>query len=56
MENFLTKGTENFISQKTRGFFDRFSILMDFLQKDPLGWEDDNSFQIGLEIIKRLKL
>ena len=29
---------------------------MDFLQKDPLEWEDDNSFQIGLEIIKKLKV
>ena len=55
-ENFLTKGTENFISQKTRGFFDRFSIPMDFLQKDPLEWKDDNCFQIGLEIIKKLKV
>ena len=27
---------------------------MDFLQKDPLEWENDNSFQIGLEIIKKL--
>ena len=29
---------------------------MDFLQKDPLEWEDDNSFQIGLEIIKKFKV
>ena len=56
VENFLTKGIENFILQKTRGFFDRFSIPMDFLQKDPLEWGDDNSFQIGLEIIKKLKV
>ena len=56
VENFLTKGIENFILQKTRGFFDRFSIPMDFLQKDPIEWEDDNSFQIGLEIIKKLKV
>ena len=55
MENFLTKGIENFISQKTRGFFDGFSIPMDFLQKYPLEWEDGNSFQIGLEIIKKCK-
>ena len=56
-ENFLTKGIENFISQKRRGFFDRFFIPLDFLQKDPLEWEDDTSFQIGLEIIKKnLKL
>ena len=53
VENFLTKDIENFISQKTRGFFDRFSIPMDFSQKDPLEWEDDNSFQIELEIIKK---
>ena len=29
---------------------------MDFLQKDPLEWDDDNSFQTGLEIIKKLKV
>ena len=56
VEIFLTKGIENFISQKTRGFFDRFSIPMDFLQEDPLEWEDGNSFQIRLEIIKKLKV
>ena len=56
VENFLTRGIDNFISQKTRGFFDRFSIPMDFLQKDPIEWEDDNSFQIGPEIIKKLKV
>ena len=53
VENFLTKGIENFISQKRRRYFDKFSIPMDFLQKDRLEWEDDNSFQIGLEIIKK---
>ena len=53
VENFLTKRIENFISQKTRGFFDRFSIPMDFFQKDPREWEEDSSFQIGLEIIKK---
>ena len=56
VENFLTKGIENFISQKTRRFFDRFSVPMNFLQKDPPEWEDDNSFQIGLEMIKKLKV
>ena len=56
VENFLTTAIENFISQKTRGFFDRFSSPIDFLQKDPIEWEDDNSFQIGLEIIKKLKV
>ena len=55
VEKFLTKGIKNFISQKTRGFFDRFSIPMDFLPKDLLEWEDDNSFLTGLEIIKKLK-
>ena len=34
----------------------RFSIPMDFLQKDPLGWEDDSRFQIGLEIVKQLQV
>ena len=29
---------------------------MDILQKDPLEWEDDNSFQIGLEMIKKIKV
>ena len=29
---------------------------MDFLQKVPLEREDDNTFQIGLEIIKKKKL
>ena len=29
---------------------------MDYLQKDSLEWEDDYSFQIGLEIIKKLKV
>ena len=56
VEKILTKGIENFILQITRGFFDRFSIPMDFLQKDPLEWKDDNSFQIGLQIIKKLKV
>ena len=53
---FLTKGIENFISQNTRGYFVRFSIPMDFSQKDPLEWEDDSSFQIGLEIVKKLQV
>ena len=47
---------ENFISQNARGFFVRFSIPKDFLQKDPLEWEDDSSFQIGLEIVKKLQV
>ena len=55
VEDFLTKDIENFISQKTRGFLDRFFIPMDLLQNDPIEWEDGNSFQIGLEIIKKLK-
>ena len=43
LENCLTKGSiENFISPKNQE---------DFLQKDPLEWEDVNSFQIELEII-----
>ena len=29
---------------------------MDFLQKDPLEWEDDSSFQIGLEIVIKLQV
>ena len=29
---------------------------MDFLQNDLLEWEDDNSFQMGLEIIKQLQV
>ena len=29
---------------------------MDFLQKYSIEWEDDNSFQIGLEIVKKLKV
>ena len=53
VENFLTKGIENFISQNTRGFFVRFSIPTDFLQKDPLEWEDDSSYRIELEIVEK---
>ena len=56
VEIFLTKGIENFILQNTRGFFVRFSIPMDFLQKDPLEWEDDSSFQIEVEIVKQLQV
>ena len=56
VENCLTKGIKNFISQKTRGFFDRNPIPMDFLQKVPLEWEDGNSSQIGLEMIKKIKV
>ena len=32
------------------------SSLVDFLQNDPLEWEDDNRFQIELEIKKNLKV
>ena len=47
---FLTKGIENFISQKTRGFFDRFSIQMDFLQKDPIEWEMITVFKLDWKL------
>ena len=56
VEIFLTRGIENFISQNTGGFFERFSIPMDFLLKDPLECEDDSSFQIRLEIVEKLQV
>ena len=40
--------------KKQEDFLIDFPSQWIFLQKDPLEWENDNSFQIGLEIIKKL--
>ena len=50
------QGYREFNFTKNKRIFRQIFHPNGFLQKDPLEWEDDNSFQIGLEIIKKLKV
>jgi len=43
-----------FITPESKLFFSRFAINTDFLQKDPLTWQNDENFQRGLDILKRI--
>lgn len=43
-----------FITSESKLFFSRFSINTDFLKKNPLTWQDDEHFQRGLEILRRI--
>lgn len=54
--NYLNCGIEQFISQQSKHFFERFSIPMDFIEKDSTTWANEDSFKIGMEIIKALKV
>lgn len=53
---YIDNGIEAFVSQKTLTFFKRFSIPTDFISKDPLEWENDPNYNIGLQIIKDLRV
>ncbi|CAH0390250.1 unnamed protein product [Bemisia tabaci] len=46
---------EDFIDCRTRKFFDRFKLSMDFMQNDPSTWEQNKIFQANLKIIDNLK-
>lgn len=54
--HYVNKDIEHFVSQKTLSFFERFNIPMDFLEKDPKDWSDDTSYNVGLNIARKLKV
>jgi hypothetical protein len=54
--NYLNYGIQQFISQQSKRFFERFSIPMDFIEKDPTTWTNEDSFKTGMKIVKKLKV
>ena len=54
--NYIEIGIEHFISQGSKKFFERFSIPIEFLKKDPNVWENENDFLYGLNIVQGLKV
>lgn len=52
----MNYGIQQFISQQSKRFFERFSIPMDFIEKDPTTWANEDSFKTGMEIVKKLKI
>lgn len=56
VSQYMGQEIDQFIYKDSRKFFERFSISTDFLDKDPLEWEDDDGYKKGLEIVKGLKV
>lgn len=52
----LTKEMDHFITPQSLRFFERFEIRTSFLDVDPSRWNQDENFQHGLNLVKKLKV
>lgn len=52
----LDKEMDHFISPQSLNFFTRFEISTNFLKLDPSLWPEDEHFNKGLNVVKRLKV
>lgn len=56
IEEFLDKEMDFFINSGSVEFFERYGIDTEFLNLDPLVWNQNKNFQKGLAIVKGLKV
>lgn len=47
VKTYMDRGIDYFISEDSKRFFERFSISMEFLEKDPDIWEHESNFNYG---------
>lgn len=56
ISQYVDKNIEDFVSQETLNFFKRFAIPTEFLKKDPKEWKNDSGYNLGLNIVNKLKV
>lgn len=56
IEHFCNYEIDSFVTPQTRSFFARFEIDEEFLKLDPSMWPENDSFQNGSNIAKKLKI
>src|SRR5215469_2217609 len=49
----FNNGIEQFVSNETGRFFERFNLKDDFLKTDPLMWHKNEKFLKGLELVNK---
>jgi len=52
----FNNGIEQFVSNETGRFFERFNLKDDFLKTDPLMWHKNENFVKGLELVNKLRV
>lgn len=50
-----SKELKDFVDCRTRKFFDRFKLSVDFLKLDPSTWQENEKYKENLEIVRKLK-
>lgn len=56
IDAFCDTQIDDFVTPQTRNFFIRFGIQDEFLKLDPSVWSQDERYQMGLNIVKQMKV
>jgi len=52
--NFTSKDIDDFVSTQFRNYFDRFGILLDCLDLDPILWNENDQYKKGKQLVKNV--
>lgn len=56
IHQFIEKEHYDFVTVNTINFFSRFGISLQFLNEDPLYWNDTEAYKNGMDIVSKIKV